>query len=224
MNSNKQQKHAVVKYNDLVLIKIKSLLKKGMRGTRLSRQQLANDYSAKVCLPLSNIEFQPGYIVCILSVSIITNNFINEFGDNVNYEFAKGTTILVNCGYSRRCSGDAKRAILEKYGKDTLWVWVKRDGTAVLDRNRMNNVIKDCFVVTETEIKSYVKRPDENLYGTLPAAIVHIGGNPYMKYLNDSQSRFHKVLSFDEIRVVNKKQLLKKFTFLPSLRMKRIVY
>lgn len=73
MNSNKQQKHAVVKYNDLVLKKIKSLLKKGMRGTRLSRQQLANDYSAKVCLPLSNIEFQPGYIVCILSVSIITN-------------------------------------------------------------------------------------------------------------------------------------------------------
>lgn len=212
MNSsiNKQQKHAVVKYNDLVLKKIKSLLKKGRRGTKLSRQQLAKDYSAKVCLPLSNIEFQPGYIVCILPVSIITSNFINEFGDNENYEFAKGTTILVNCGYSRRCTGEAKRVILEKYGKDTLWVWVKRDGTAVLDRNRLNNVIKDCFVVTETEIKSHVKRPDENLYDTLPAAIVHIGGNPYIKYLNDSQSRFHKVLSFDEIRVVNKKTIVEK--------------
>lgn len=206
----KTKEHPVMKNNDLILAKIKSLLKKGRSGTRPSRQQLANDYAAKVCIPLSNIEFQPGYIVCVLPINIVTNRFINEFGDNEKYEFAKGATILVNCGYSRQCTDEAKRVILEHYGKDTLWVWVKRDGSAVLDRNRMNNVIKDCFVVTEMEIKSHVKQPDKNLYDTLPATIVHIGDNPYIKYLNDSQSRFHKVLSFDEIRMVNKKPIVEK--------------
>lgn len=204
----KIQKHPVMKNNDLILNKIKSLLKKGHRKRIIeSLRQLANDYAVKVCLPLDNIEFHPGYIVCILPETISTDRFVNEFGENERYEFVKGTTIIIKCGYSRRFQDDVKKEILERYGKDTLWVWAKRDGTAVLDRNKINNVMRDCFVEEEKELKSYVKQPEENYYDTLPAALVSVGNNPYVRFLNENQSKRHKILSFEEIRIVNKKPM-----------------
>lgn len=249
----REEKHPVIKNNELILGKINSLLSRyrqqikvigilkqqinelehnavdrecgrdidikqkqlstllGVIRPALSKtRQLANDFSVKLCLPINknNLEFHDGYIVCVLSENQVTYNFIDEFGKKTEFEFVKGKAVTIESNHSAWYLNDYKNEILEMYGKDTLWVWIKRDCSAVLDRNRFDNVIKDGF--NEYRKDSYVIQVDENLYDILPAAIINVGDNLYIKYLNDMQSKSHKVLSFDEIRIVNNKPLAEK--------------
>lgn len=249
----REEKHPVMKNNELILGKINSLLSKyrqQLKAIDVLKQQinelkhnsvggvydgevvvkqrqlssimsvfrpvlsktrkLANDFSVKLCLPINknNLEFHNGYIVCVLLESQVAYNFIDEFGKKTEFEFTKGKLVTIESKHSSWYLNYYKNEILELYRKDTLWVWIKRDGSAVLDRNRFDNVIKDSF--NEYKVDSSVIQVDENLYDILPATIVNVGDNLYLKYLNDMQSKNHKVLSFDEIRIVNNKPLAEK--------------
>lgn len=170
-------------------------------------RKLAADYAVKMPLSMRDAEFHDGYIMYIFPYDRLSHGYIDEFGQEVDFVFAKGKNITIECPVSAWILNDYKEDIMSRYGKENLWLWVKRDYTGVMNNKKLESILKE---YNKSKSKSFVKEGDENLYETLPVADVETNNNPYIKFLFDNQSKRHKILSFDEIRIVNKKPFVEK--------------
>ena len=170
-------------------------------------RKLVADYAVMIPLSMQDAEFHDGYITFVLSQDRIGYGFIDEFGKEEDIHFIVGKTIAIECSVSAWLLNDFKEDILDHYGKDNLWVWVKRDYTGTMNNKNLESVLKE---FNKSKSKSFIKKVDENLYEMLPSAEVDANSNQYIRFLVDNQSKGHKILSFDEIRIVNKKPFSEK--------------
>lgn len=170
-------------------------------------RKLVADYAVMIPLSMQDAEFHDGYITFVLSQDRIGYGFIDEFGKEEDIHFTVGNTITIECSVSAWLLNDFKEDVLNHYGKDNLWVWVKRDYTGTMNNKNLESVLKE---FNKSKSKSFIKKVDENLYEMLPSAEVDANNNQYIRFLVDNQSKGHKILSFDEIRIVNKKPFSEK--------------